>query len=1028
MIPCIGHINRVFIVLIVTSFGLNAQVAHPKYNFRHLNVQNGLAQNIVYHFLQDSHGYMWIGTHNGLTMYDGIATTNFFQNETDTTSITGNFISSILEDSAEQVWIGNENGIELYNRRENSFSHYSVDRPDGTKDNTYCVLLGFVSANELWFLDTKTKSIRVLNLKTKRTSLIGELQANHANLYRGSGNSVHVWSVYDVGTIHQEYVHNKLVSERKFFFGTKGNQTDPALEVTHVLQQNDSTAWLSTNAGLVKLNPASGKYQLYNKWKDQTVNEIRYTAVSPKGQLWLGSGPAGVYLFDLKSKQFINNLRNNKSDPLSLCSDNIVSLYFDKTGNVWCGSYGNGSSYARIENTFFASHLSTADTQMINGSNGVVWLAADNHNRFWCLIADVPGLWILDEHFKVIGHKRPMMPNGVQYSGPINALVADTSNQVWCGTNKGLYRYELSTNRMYPVSYEILNREVHGSGWIRDMILLHDNTVLFSTFGGIYRVTNEKSKPVVTTLRFLKPGTFNGFGKLFQDPAKLVYIKSLSDSLYVFKPSANGRFDLIQSLLFKPGLNNFFSEQGDSIIYFATTEGVYQLNKNNFLITKANFSHKVPFLNICHGFKKEGRVWLFGQKGLYYFDERTQQGRTYTIEDGLPANEFSTSALVYTIDNKCVAGSSNGLVSFFPSQQQDSIYPPRPRITKIYVNDILLTSIKNSNEVERLNLSHAENTFSFDFAPTALQHALQSSFEFKLEGYDENWIKTSEADYTRYSKIPPGNYTFHLRALDAMGRISPFAKTLEIQIGRAFWQTSLFKTFAVILILSVGWLFSKWYLRYKIRKQTLEFEKQQAIERERTRIATDMHDDLGAGLSRIKFLSQALNNKKSQDESIQTGLEKIIDFSDEMTEKMGEIVWALNERNDTLADLVAYTRSYAMEYLANHQIACNMDAPMHLPDTFIAGEIRRNIFLTVKECLHNIVKHAGATKVNFIIELNHSIDITIHDNGKGIDWTNQRAFSNGLQNVEKRMKDIRGKAIFVNDQGTKVLLHIPLSL
>src|SRR5205814_7919789 len=122
---------------------------------------------------------------------------------------------------------------------------------------------------------------------------------------------------------------------------------------------------------------------------------------------------------------------------------------------------------------------------------------------------------------------------------------------------------------------------------------------------------------------------------------------------------------------------------------------------------------------------------------------------------------------------------------------------------------------------------------------------------------------------------------------------------------------------------------------------------------------TDMHDDLGAGLSRIKFLSQSILNKKIEDGIIKSELEKITSFSDEMSEKMGEIVWALNEKNDTLADLIAYSRSYAVEYLGNHDIQCDANTPMNLPGTFITGEMRRNIFLSIKECLHNVVKHAG---------------------------------------------------------------------
>lgn len=169
-------------------------------------------------------------------------------------------------------------------------------------------------------------------------------------------------------------------------------------------------------------------------------------------------------------------------------------------------------------------------------------------------------------------------------------------------------------------------------------------------------------------------------------------------------------------------------------------------------------------------------------------------------------------------------------------------------------------------------------------------------------------------------------------------------------------------------------------------------------------------------------------NKKIKDETIKNELEKITLFSDEMSEKMGEIVWALNEKNDTLADLIAYTRSYTVEYLQQHNIQCEADTPLHLPDTFITGEVRRNIFLSVKECLHNIVKHAEATQVYFSIELNGTMEIVIHDNGKGIDRNHQRVFSNGLDNIVKRMKEIKGNVKFANDKGTKVSLSVPLTL
>ena len=117
------------------------------------------------------------------------------------------------------------------------------------------------------------------------------------------------------------------------------------------------------------------------------MRELRYAALSPKGQLWVGTGPDGIYTFDINTNQFIDNFRNDKFDPFSICSDNIVSLYFDKTGNVWCGSFGNGSSYANIENTLFSNHLSKNEMQAWSGNNNISWLDFDNNENLWCMFA-----------------------------------------------------------------------------------------------------------------------------------------------------------------------------------------------------------------------------------------------------------------------------------------------------------------------------------------------------------------------------------------------------------------------------------------------------------------------------------------------------------------------------------------------------------------------------------------------------------------------------------------------------------------
>jgi signal transduction histidine kinase/streptogramin lyase len=366
---------------------------------------------------------------------------------------------------------------------------------------------------------------------------------------------------------------------------------------------------------------------------------------------------------------------------------------------------------------------------------------------------------------------------------------------------------------------------------------------------------------------------------------------------------------------------------------------------------------------------------------------------------------------------------SGALLQFYPPLETTKTIAPQLLLEEVRVN-------AQAASVTKHTFRYKENNISFFVAAPSFIDEKQIVYSYLLEGSgNKNWSDTSSTNATiNLTNLGPGKYLLNVRAFFPSTSYRPVALSFPFEITPPWWQTWWMKSIAGLLIIGLLVIGIRFYYRRKLEKQKMELEKRQLIEKERTRIATDMHDDLGAGLSRIKFLSQSILNKKINDEMIKTELEKITSYSDEMSEKMGEIVWALNEKNDTLADLIAYTRSYTVEYLTNHNIVCEAQTPSQLPATFITGEMRRDIFLSVKECLHNIVKHAGATKVHFSIVLDGAMAIVIHDNGKGIDWEHRRAFSNGIENISRRMKEINGEARFLNDGGTKVSLTVPLTL
>ncbi len=211
----------------------------------------------------------------------------------------------------------------------------------------------------------------------------------------------------------------------------------------------------------------------------------------------------------------------------------------------------------------------------------------------------------------------------------------------------------------------------------------------------------------------------------------------------------------------------------------------------------------------------------------------------------------------------------------------------------------------------------------------------------------------------------------------------------------------------------------------KLEAKKQEFENQlnvfKAQQEERNRISADMHDDLGAGMTAIRLYSELAKDKiKGQDIP---EINKISSSADELLNKMNAIIWSMSSSNDSLGNMVAYIRSYAIEYFDETGIRCTINLPDAIPEMEVNGEIRRNVFLVVKEALNNALKHSNATQVSITFTINEKLlQLFIQDNGKGIDMENLRQFGNGLKNMKKRMDDVRIGFAIENKNGTLITL------
>jgi signal transduction histidine kinase len=398
----------------------------------------------------------------------------------------------------------------------------------------------------------------------------------------------------------------------------------------------------------------------------------------------------------------------------------------------------------------------------------------------------------------------------------------------------------------------------------------------------------------------------------------------------------------------------------------------------------------------------DNTIWAGTASGL---DRIRWQKDSLTVANIAPGHEMSVDKISGSADDVHWAISSGGYLQIVHSAARPTGYLPQVLFSQVLVGNEAVPDVPGRT----LSLSYDQNALSFYVsAPTFIDEG-KARFSYLLEGSsDARWSVPSNQTAINFVNLPPGRYILRVKAHFLSGIYPDETGAYGFQIRPPWWQTLAFRaSMALLLAAGIGWAIRSYTVR-RLKAQRVVLERQKAIEKERTRIATDMHDDLGAGLSRIKFLSDTIGIKQQRQQPIDEEISGIREYSREMIDKMGEIVWALNQKNDLLSDLLSYTRSYAAAYLMQAGIRSLIDAPEEFPNRFVSGEFRRNVYLAVKEALHNIVKHSEAQVVSMKMVVNKELVIVLQDDGIGFDRSAIRPFANGLNNMELRIGELGG--------------------
>ena len=727
-----------------------------------------------------------------------------------------------------------------------------------------------------------------------------------------------------------------------------------------------------------------------------------------RGNLIVGTLGDGIFWSDADGKWL--NISNELSSPF------ILSLCLDNEGNLWAGTDGGGLD--RIKRKIFNSP------------------AGFPHGNAQSLSPDDQGgWWIASGALGVSYWNTNVLRN--YHVGPLHdawEVLVDRQQQVWIGTrDEGLYQFQ--TNQFVPApGAEILGPQISA------LFESRDGRLWVGSQNGLGNFDGQQWK-LFTTRDGLSGDAVSAIA---QDAAGNFWIGTESQGLDYF---ADGKFSPApKSADGLPGNDITCLYVDTNNVLWAGTygHGLGRLQNGKWLhlcTTNGLASDSISYVIEDDA----GNLWIGSNMGLMRIPKNSLDDfvdgkmdsvscRTYGKTDGLPTRECSSGsqpAALRAADGNLFFPTTKGAVFVNPAELKRNLRSPTVLIESVLVDGRKQkTNALSSAWPQTVVIPPGYEQLEIDY--TALDFSAPELVRFKcwLEGHEANPTDVGDDRVVRYPKLPPGDYHFHVYACNEDGVWNKTGATMEIIVQPYFWQTNWFRVVTVIFILGIVAAIVRCVSTQKLQRELQRHKQHEALEKERSRIARDLHDQLGANLTQVALLGEMAEADKNAPEEIEAHARQISQTARETTRSLDEIVWAVNPSNDTLEGLVNYACKYAQEYLALAGVRYRVDAPAQLPAAPIPPPVRHNVFLAFKEAVHNVVKHAQATEVWIRLRLApEQFILEIEDNGRGMGNQTAPQNRNGLRNMKKRMEDIGGSFEIggTKEKGTIVKLSAPVS-
>ena len=967
-------------------------------------VDEGLPNNLVQAITQTRDGFLWVGTRAGLARFDGSQFLCY--DSQNTPQLKNPSITALCAGQDGALWIGTDGGG-LLRLKNGIFSQFS--RSNGMAGDAVQVI--FEGRDGTIWVGTSSGMSRfqngVFHNYSTRDGLLSDVvrciyEDRDGNLWIATGKGLNrlapngtmdafdmpnglpndsvraitedrggrIWIGSNNGLLWYEWYWKISF----YAYNTKYGLSDPF--VSAICEDGDANLWVGTYSGLNRFQ--DGWFYSQPDGDGQAFDKVNALFVDRQGDLWVGSKDG---LSRLTRRIFFTYTKQQ-----GLTHNNVMSVLQNDSGGMWIGTWGGGLNELENEKvTAYASTNGLSEDLILSlcaGRDGSLWAGADFDG----------GLTRLKN-----GHMTHYTWQDGLIKAGLRVLHEDPAGNLWIGTDSGLSCFkdgQFITNR--------ITERLAGVS-IRDICEGGAGALWMATQNGLYYCQGRR----VTVFSKADGLSDNSLNALFMDAEGTLWIGTSAGGLIRYR---NGSFTAYTERqgLFSDEIFGIVEDDG-GWLWLSCSKGIFRLQKKdlaafdrgelgtiNCLVYGKNDGMESPQ---CNGNGKpsawksrDGRLWFPTSKGLVAVDPKAV---------GVQSEPLAVFIETVVADAKTVEGGQTNLAG-------------------------AATVLASRSAPLRVPPGHGELEFQYTVLDLAAPE--KARFEYRLDGVDAGWIEAGGRRIAYYNNLAPGSYVFHVKASSLGGDWSAVV-SMGVILRPHYWQTVWFRGLMTCAVIGGAIGVALYATRKRMQRKLVRLEQQQAVEKERGRIAKDMHDQIGAGLTHIGLLGEFARRDAVKNRNVNPHVEKICDMARELARTLDEIVWMVNPKNDTLNKLGIYLAAYAEEFFQATDIRWRLDIPPNLPAYPIPTEVRHNLFLTVQEALNNIAKHSQASEAKLSFVLNDSVvEIAIEDDGIGFSVAGANAARYGISNMQERLKAIGGAFEISSglQKGTRICLRVPL--